>query len=149
MNTGRGRNAILAILILLLGLMAMVAAFGFYYISLKKKEAQNPPAKPTETSIQPEPARTVAPQGGTPSESIEKIRTALLEKMPRGETERFHRVFLSLELAVKENRLNREEFKKFPSLLKIALADGIISDEELDILLETLEKSIEPPKELR
>lgn len=149
MDAGRGRLSILASLILLLGLMAFIAAWGFYYISLKRNELNLARESAPERQVVVGRHLQVAEQDSAMASSVRKIRTALLEKMPGGETMRFHTVFQSLELAVRENRIKKEEFKELPTLLRMAVADGVISNEELDIILDVLEKSIIPPAELR
>jgi len=70
----------------------------------------------------------------------------LLTRLPEGETERFRRVFDSLEIAEAEGRIDKSRFDLIPEILKMVLRDGQIDYDEHELLLDNLEATILPKK---
>lgn len=93
----------------------------------------------------PAPEEQTTAEGRLFVERIRRIRLALSKRLSMVESSRFRDVFDSVELAADENRIDEEHFGLFPDKLKKALADGNISDSELDDILDILERSVISP----
>jgi len=147
-SVGRGKFGILAVFLFGICAMVIMGLYATYWISAKKNRKSEPVGqiqKDTITVYVPEP-EPETPEPDDLANGIIKIRSLLLSRLIDGETPRFHDVFDRLEVAAKDNRIDRNRMALFPEILKMALIDNEIDSEELDLLLDNLESSIISPK---
>ncbi|RKZ30432.1 hypothetical protein DRQ36_05505 [bacterium] len=140
---GRGRILTLAAMLVMLVLFALVGAYVVYWYALPEEGVNSARNIPDE-----EPAENRIEDGYSEKNDlltgVQRLRAALLSKLPEGETSRFTLVFNRLETAAVENRIDHERFRQLPTILRNALDDGKIVDDELGTILDFLELSIIP-----
>ncbi len=141
----RGKLGLILAMLFSLFFLSIIGLYGVYWSALNKENIGQ--ARDSNEDIIDSTRDVLADTGLYVEENTEsgvkRLRSLLLSRLPsRTEPERFTRVFNRLERAEDENRIDRDRFELFPEILKMALSDGEIDYEELELLLDNLELSI-------
>lgn len=147
-DEARGKLGLILAVLIGLVIISIFALYGVYWTALKKDRRVSVDGRGNETPVVADSGRSLPKIGGTTNNEsgVKRLRSLLLSRLPEGETDRFRRVFDSLEIAEAEDRINKSRFDLFPEILKLVLRDGQIDYEEHEFLLDNLEASIIPAK---
>jgi hypothetical protein len=144
----RGKLSLIISVLIGLLFISIIALYGIYWAALNKNPRVNADGRGNETISIADTGKIIPKISGTTnSESgVKRLRSLLLTRLPEGETERFRRVFDSLEIAEAEGRIDKSRFDLIPEILKMVLRDGQIDYNEHELLLDNLEATILPKK---
>jgi len=130
---GQGRLPTLASIIVSLAILALIAAYGIYFLSFHKNDIEvggmggsNISSRQSQSNVQ----------------DIRDLRVVLLERTKGEESSRFKSVFYRLEVAATEGKIDYKALQQLPNYIEAYLSDGIISEDEMTEILDELESSI-------